>query len=224
MLRKALELRYRLLPYWYTLAWEAGRTDAPPVRPLCWSDPDSAELRAADDAFLLGDALLIAPVLEPCATRRSVALPPGEWRELEGDGLHAGPGRAELAAPLDRIPVLARAGSVLPGEPARAHGTTLDLSVFRPEAGTSGGGTLYSDAGDGFGPHRVDRFALEPTPGGFTLAWTSEGDHPWPYDAVRLDLKGFSAPRVLAGGAPVPADGDRWAISPGAQVTILETS
>ena len=108
ILRKALELRYRLLPYWYTLAWEAGRTGAPPVRPLCWSDPGSAELRAADDAFLLGDALLVAPVFEPGA---SPAPGHAAARRVAGAGGRRparGPGRVELAAPLDRIP---RAGA-----------------------------------------------------------------------------------------------------------------
>jgi alpha-glucosidase len=232
ILRKALELRYRLLPYWYTLAWQASRTGSPPVRPLCWSDPGSAELRTADEAFLLGEALLVAPVFEPGATRRTVTLPPGEWRELEGDGRHVGPGRVELAAPLDRIPVLARAGTILPCERASAHGSdpsrgasrghALELAVFRPAAAGGGGGVLYSDAGDGFGPHRLDRFALEPSPGGFTMSWASEGGYPWPYDSVKLDLRGFSAPRVSVGGVPVPADGSRFEIPPRGQATFIE--
>ena len=226
ILRKALELRYRLLPYWYTLAWEAGRTGAPPVRPLCWTDPGSAELRAADDAFLLGDVLLVAPVLREGATRRTVTLPPGEWRELEGERSFHGPGRAELAAPLDRVPVLAKAGSLLPGErgSGRSHERSrgLELAVFRPEAGAGGGGVLYSDAGDGFGPHRVDRFSLEPAPGGYTLDWTCEGEYPWPYDTASLDLRGFTAPQVRIGDAPVPVEDGRAAVPPLSRVRILE--
>jgi alpha-glucosidase len=238
ILSRALGLRYRLLPYWYTLAWQASRTGAPPVRPLCWEDPVSAELRAEAGAFLLGDALLVAPVLEPGATRRSLSLPPGEWRELEGEGCFTGPGRVQLDAPLDRIPVLARAGSLLPmappqdaespteagaGRPARE----LELVLFRPAPGAGsskeeaggdreaacGEGLLYSDAGDGYGPHRLDRFALREAPDGWNLSWSSEGEYRWPYDRTSLVLRGFRSPQVRAGSVPVAGT----ALLPGAE-------
>jgi alpha-glucosidase len=213
ILAKALRLRDRLLPYWYTLAWQAGRTGAPPARPPCWAHPESAELRAADDAFLLGDALLVAPVFEPGATRRSVTLPPGEWRELEGEGRFTGPGRAELDAPLERIPVLVRAGSVLPvagaedSQPAPGSRPVLGLMVFRPAGAEAGSGLLYSDAGDGYGPHRVDRFALDQAQGGWILSWADEGEYPWPYAEVSLELRGFRAPQVRDEGTLLGARG-----------------
>ncbi len=205
LLSKALRLRYRLLPYWYTLAWQASRTGAPLARPLCWEDPGSRELRAEDGAFLLGDALLVAPVLEPGAARRTISLPPGEWRELEGDGTFTGPARVQLEAPLGRIPVLVRAGSLLPMEQDRG----LELVVFRP-AGKEGGGPeaaggaglLYSDAGDGYGPFRLDRFSLRQAPGGWSLSWSSEGEYPWPYARTILELRGFRGPQARAGSAP----------------------
>jgi alpha-glucosidase len=181
------------------------------VRPLCWEDPGNRELRAEDEAFLLGDALLVAPVLKRGATQRALSLPPGEWRELEGGGSFRGPGRTQLDAPLDRIPVLVKAGSLLPmaaaegveggaaGQEAegvkgagREPDRGLALVVFRP-AGEEGceAGLLYSDAGDGYGPHRVDRFALQPAPGGWSLSASSEGEYPWPYDRTSLELRGF---------------------------------
>jgi alpha-glucosidase len=225
ILAKALRLRERLLPYWYTLAWQAGRTGAPPARPPCWAHPESAQLRADDDAFLLGDALLVAPVFEPNATRRSVTLPPGEWRELEGDGRFTGPGRAELDAPLERIPVLVRAGSVLPVAGALARddmeaqelvpgsNRSLQLMVFRPAGAEAGGGLLYSDAGDGYGPNRVDHFELQKAQGGWNLSWSAEGEYPWPYEGVSLELRGFRAPQVRAEGAQVPAREGRFLLA-----------
>ncbi|MGQ0569990.1 MAG: TIM-barrel domain-containing protein, partial [Armatimonadota bacterium] len=62
--REVLKNRYRLLPYLYTLAWEASQTGHPLVRPLFWPDAQDPDLWGVQDAFLLGDALLIAPVLE----------------------------------------------------------------------------------------------------------------------------------------------------------------
>jgi alpha-glucosidase len=222
LLRKALQLRYRLLPYWYTLAWQACRSGAPPVRPLCWADPGSAELRAADDAFLLGDALLVAPVFEAGATRRRVRLPPGRWYELESGGHHAGPGLVELDAPLERIPVLARSGSVLPAERLAPGRRALELLLFRPDEKGAVGGLLYSDAGDGYGPHRLERFGVARTSEGWSLSWTGEGDYPWPYDELSLELRGFVAPRVRAGGAEVPGREGRFVLPAPGPVRIRE--
>jgi alpha-glucosidase len=111
-----LRFRYRILPYLYTLAHEAAACGAPLVRPLWWPGPDDAGgATDIDDAFLLGDALVVAPVTVPGATDRSVALPPGQWRSVwDGDdGGGRGPDEVILHAPAGRIPVLARAGSII---------------------------------------------------------------------------------------------------------------
>jgi alpha-glucosidase len=62
--RKYLTIRYQLLPYWYSLAWQAKQTGTPLVKPLFWLDPLTTKFYNTDDAFILGDALLVAPVLE----------------------------------------------------------------------------------------------------------------------------------------------------------------
>ncbi len=63
ILRAQLELRYKLMPYWYTLAWKASQTGEPLVRPLFWNEPENKELWKIDDEFMAGDAFLVAPVL-----------------------------------------------------------------------------------------------------------------------------------------------------------------
>ncbi|HMK62206.1 MAG TPA: TIM-barrel domain-containing protein, partial [Acidimicrobiales bacterium] len=114
-----IRLRYRLLPYLYTLAHQAADHGAPLVRPLWWPAPDGGPGQEmsnadADDTFLLGDAVLVAPVTTPGSAERRVAFPSGLWRQwwARHDGAaHAG----ELLspAPLSRIPVFVRAGSVI---------------------------------------------------------------------------------------------------------------
>jgi alpha-glucosidase len=111
-----LRFRYRILPYLYTLAHEAAACGAPLVRPLWWPGPagDTAG-ENVDDAFLLGDTLLVAPVTTPGASGRSVVLPPGQWGSVWAgdDSGGRGPDEARLDAPAGRIPVLARAGSII---------------------------------------------------------------------------------------------------------------
>ncbi|MCW2875832.1 glycoside hydrolase family 31 protein [Actinacidiphila oryziradicis] len=151
----ALRERERLLPYLYTLAHMARRTGAPYVRPLWWNHPGDRKLRGCEDAFQVGDALLVAPVLEQGSNLRSLRLPRGRWYDTSTGKAHLGPGQVLLDAPLGRIPVLARAGAVLPV--AGAGGGT-ELEVWAPATGRTGGGLLVTDEGDGWAEPRVERF------------------------------------------------------------------
>ncbi|WP_066930670.1 glycoside hydrolase family 31 protein [Streptomyces sp. NBRC 110611] len=153
--RTALRERQRLLPYFGTLGQLARLTGAPYVRPVWWNTPRDRALRDCEDAFLLGDALLVAPVLAAGVTRRPVRLPRGRWYDTATGRAYCGPGRVWVDAPLSRIPVLARAGAVLPV--AGADGAT-ELEVWAPSAGRGGGGLVVPDAGDGWQQPAVERF------------------------------------------------------------------
>ncbi|WP_419993079.1 glycoside hydrolase family 31 protein [Streptomyces boninensis] len=161
--RAILRARTRLAPYLRTLAHLAHLTGAPYARPLWWQHPFDRQLRACDDAFLLGDALLVAPVLDPGARRRAVPLPPGRWYDTATGRTHSG-GRAVLEAPLDRIPVLARAGSVLPVTGADGR---VVLEVWAPAPGRTGTGALAVE--DARGEVHLERFTARRT-GGVTVA------------------------------------------------------
>ncbi|WP_069467712.1 glycoside hydrolase family 31 protein, partial [Actinacidiphila rubida] len=94
--RAALAERTRLLPYFETLAHIARGTGAPYVRPLWWTSPADRALRECGDAFLLGDALLVAPVMEPGSAKRAVRLPRGLWYDTATGEAHRGPGQVLL--------------------------------------------------------------------------------------------------------------------------------
>ncbi|MFF4392034.1 TIM-barrel domain-containing protein [Streptomyces sp. NPDC001552] len=150
--------RERLRPYFVTLAHLARRTGAPYVRPVWWGTPEERRLRDCEDAFLLGDALLVAPVLECGADRRAVRLPRGRWYDTATGAAHEGPGQILLDAPQGRIPVLARAGSVLPVRAASGDG--VELEVWAPARGRTGGGVVIRDPGPGFGAGEVERYTV----------------------------------------------------------------
>ena len=153
--RVALVERRRLLPYFVTLAHVARRTGAPYVRPLWWAAPEDRALRDCEDAFLLGDCLLVAPVLHSGTDRRAVQLPRGRWYDTATEQVHEGPGRVLVDAPLARVPVFARAGAVIP---VRAEDGGLELEVWAPARGRTGGGLVVRDAGDGRAEPEIERY------------------------------------------------------------------
>ncbi|MFD9870273.1 glycoside hydrolase family 31 protein [Streptomyces niveus] len=163
--RAALLERERLGPYFVTLAQLARLTGAPYVRPVWWGAPEDRALRDCEDAFLLGDSLLVAPVLEAGTERRAVRLPRGRWYDTATGTAYEGPGQILLDAPLSRIPVLARAGAVIPVLGATDSATDSDgvvggieLEVWRPAPGRTGGGLVVRDPGDGWADPEVERY------------------------------------------------------------------
>ncbi|MFJ2115598.1 MULTISPECIES: TIM-barrel domain-containing protein [unclassified Streptomyces] len=153
--RAALRERERLRPYFVTLAQLARLTGAPYARPVWWGTPEDRALRDCEDAFLLGDALLVAPVLECGADRRAVRLPPGRWYDTATEEAYEGGGQVLLDAPRSRIPVLARAGAVIP---VRGADGGPALEVWAPAAGRVGGGLVVRDPGDGWAVAEVERY------------------------------------------------------------------
>ncbi|MEU9988119.1 TIM-barrel domain-containing protein [Streptomyces sp. NPDC048045] len=153
--RVALAGRRRLLPYFMTLAHLARRTGAPYVRPVWWGSPEDRALRDCEDAFLLGDCLLVAPVMDPGADRRAVQLPRGRWYDTVTEQVYEGPAQVLVDAPLSRIPVLARAGAVVP---VQGEDGGLELEVWAPARGRTGGGLVVPDTGQGRDDPAIERY------------------------------------------------------------------
>jgi alpha-glucosidase len=112
--RNFIELRYQLLPYLYCLFAEAHRTGAPIMRPLFWHHQDDPVAVATSDEFLLGENLLVAPILRQGAVARSVYLPRGTWFDFWTDQRHTGGAHIIAHAPLEIIPLFVRAGAIIP--------------------------------------------------------------------------------------------------------------
>lgn len=112
--RRYLNLRYTLLPHLYGLVAEAARDGTPIVRPLLWHHPGDPVAAACADQFLLGDSLLVAPVLRPGIPVRSVYLPRGEWFDFWTGERHTGAQHLLVPTPVDRLPLFVRAGALIP--------------------------------------------------------------------------------------------------------------
>jgi alpha-glucosidase len=143
-----IELRYKLLPYLYTAFWQCAQAGLPIVRPLLLDYQKDPTIHGLDDQFLCGDAFLVAPVIEQGATHRAVYLPHGTWYDFWTDELFIGPAHIEVAAPLERLPLFVRAGSVVPMAPPMQYvgEKPVDVLTLHVYPG-NGGGDLYEDDG-----------------------------------------------------------------------------
>lgn len=155
--REAFLLRMRLIPYLYSCAHQTHRTTLPLLRPLYleWSMLDAAYEHP--DEYLLGGALLCAPVLEPAEASTGVAetmvwLPPGHWAHWFSGRMYEGPGFVVCRSVLDEFPLFLRGGSAVPLAPAAMRsaeitGEQLTLRVARPGAGEHRVSELVEDDG-----------------------------------------------------------------------------
>jgi alpha-glucosidase len=116
--RQSIKLRYRLLPYFYNAFHQSAETGLPVMRALLLDYPDDPRAVASEDEFLLGDDLLVAPVVKDGEITRSVYLPKDEWYDFWSGRRYVGPAQIEVDAPLDRIPLFARGGAVIPTQQA----------------------------------------------------------------------------------------------------------
>ncbi len=166
--RHYLRLRYRLMPYIYSCAWQASRTGMPIDRalPLAFQD-DPGSLKADGTQYLFGPSLLVAPVLNEGVSNRLVYFPPGEWYDWDTGVEYQGGRTWVVAAPQNRIPVAVRAGAIIPTAPAMRNTGEKPWDPLTVEIFPSGRSefTLYRDDGGTFayrhGDYTVTRLACD---------------------------------------------------------------
>jgi alpha-glucosidase len=161
IIRKYLKLRYQLLPFLYTTLEEAHRTGVPLFRPLVLNYQDDPNTYNLDDEFMIGDALLVAPIVKPDVTRRLVYLPKGTWYDYWTTKKYEGGATIAVEAPLETVPMFVRAGAIIPMGPEMNYvgQKPVDPITFNIYPDDKGGAaaTLYED--DGVSPlYKQDGF------------------------------------------------------------------
>ncbi|MGH8630638.1 MAG: DUF5110 domain-containing protein, partial [Burkholderiales bacterium] len=214
--RRAIELRYRLLPYLYTYMEEATRNGLPVMRPLFLEYPEEEKLSSDDihfrNVFLFGRDLLIAPDVMERTDAYDVMLPRGDWFDYWTGTRVAGGQTLQLAPALEVIPIYVRAGAIIPQQPVVQHtGETpsgpLELRVY---PGPACSGSLYQDDGHTFayrrGEFRRISYTCQTTADSVRVKISGpEGSFtPW-WRSVQIEVYGAErAPReVLIGRTPV---------------------
>ena len=163
IVKKYLELRYRLLPYTYTLAKETTETGLPMIRALWLHYPDDPAAVARGDQFLWGRDLLVSPVVTKGATSRRLYLPRGTWFDFWTEERVDGGREIDRAVDLETMPLHVRAGAVLPLGPVKqfvdqAVDAPLTLVVY---PGADGTASIYEDDGRSFDYRKGDAMRIE---------------------------------------------------------------
>jgi oligosaccharide 4-alpha-D-glucosyltransferase len=152
ILRPYVKLRYAMLPYNYTLAYQNSLTGMPLMRPMFFEDESNSALMDIKDQYFWGDAFLIKPITEPGIESISMDLPAGQWFEYWTDKVYGGAQRIKLAVSLKTLPVMVRAGSfvpmVAPVQSTDNYDTDqLELHYYAHKAVLSAQGVMYDDDG-----------------------------------------------------------------------------
>jgi alpha-D-xyloside xylohydrolase len=163
-------LRYRLMPYIYSLAWKTTNEAYTPMRALAMDFRTDTRALNIGDQFMFGPALLVNPVTEPSAVSRRVYLPKAKWYDFwTGQGIDGGT-MIEAAAPLDRMPIFVRAGSIIPLGPDVEYATEkpADPIELRIYSGADASFTLYEDENDNYDYEKGARATIR-------IAWDDAG-------------------------------------------------
>lgn len=166
--KEYVSLRYRLLNHIYNLFYRSSLTGEPVFRPLIFDYQEDAKVYNLNDQFLLGDSMLIAPVLQPGKDCREVYLPVGQWYDFHTDEIYSG-GRSILAdAPIEKMPIFIKASSILPMIPVQNYVgeqqiEELTLNIYPGEE--SADYLYYEDDGQSFdyqnGEYNLTNFKVE---------------------------------------------------------------
>jgi alpha 1,3-glucosidase len=156
LIRSAIRARYAILPYVYTLFYQAHADGIPVMRPLFMEYPKDEETFAMEDQFLLGSDLLVKPVTKKFEATTKVYLPGSEpWYDDETGAAVEKTGWTEVACPMHKIPVFQRGGSIVPKRlrPRRSSGLmrhdpyTIVVALSKEQEAV---GRIYVDDGDGY--------------------------------------------------------------------------
>lgn len=115
LMRKAIQLRYSLLPYWYTLFYEHSTNGSPVIRPLWVEFPSEEEIFDEEQSFMVGSELLVRPITQSDVSSIYIYLPGTQpWYDLISKKRYEGSARHLISTPLERIPAFVKGGSILP--------------------------------------------------------------------------------------------------------------
>jgi alpha-glucosidase len=200
IVKSYIELRYRLLPYIYTNFYQYVKNGTPMLRPLYMYDQKDEETLYRSDEFLFGDHIFVCPIMESNAIGRYFYLPEGDWYSYWDDKAYKGKKETWFDCDLKTIPVLIKAGAVIPHYPVVQYikdnpPESMTLHVYYKKGKEVS--LLYEDAGDGYeynsGVYNEKVFTVEGTKDLLRLSQNRMGHYVPNYDEYQVVLHGLPA-------------------------------
>lgn len=146
--RKYLELRYHLLDYLYDLFAQGSQTGLPIMRPLVLHYADDENTRTINDEYLVGENILVAPIVMPGIKKRLVYLPKGQWYDFWTNHMYIGQQTYVIDAPIEKLPLFVKGGTLLPWRPlTQSVNVTSENTITFKLYGNSGLYEHYQDNG-----------------------------------------------------------------------------
>ncbi|MFC4933099.1 glycoside hydrolase family 31 protein [Massilia sp. GCM10023247] len=229
--RAAVWLRYAMLPYNYTIAFDNNQTGMPLMRPLMFVETDPGKPVDRAGTYMWGPDFLVAPVVEPGATRQEVMFPNSGsvWFDFHTDAIHRG-GVLEVVKPEEaHIPVFVRAGAFVPMakvvQTTRDYtGRQLDLHYYHHDSVASSNGKVYDDDGETAnafeqGEYEIVRFSSQYAGGRLEIGFETETGKDYPAAARAFTVKVHN---VQARPRSVTIDGRAVAAGWNARHKLLE--
>lgn len=198
IVKSFIELRYKLLPYFYTTFWQNTNAGTPMIRPLAFIDPNDSMALSKNEEFLYGDHLLVCPIAQPGVMQRFMYFPEGVWYNYFTNQKQQGGKESMVEAKLEQMPLFVRSGAVIPHYPVLQYVGEKKIEQLTLKAYFSNSKTrsvLYEDAGDGYeyrkGAQNVRTFTFSGNDEYAVLRQHVTGKFTPEYDTCRLELIGL---------------------------------
>jgi len=198
VVRKFIELRYQLLPYLYSTFWQYANEGIPMLKSLVMVDQADTQTHFRTDEFVVGNHILVCPVLEPNARGRRMYVPRGKWYNFWNDDLVVGGKEQWVDADIDSMPIFVREGAIIPKYPVQQYVgekeiTELTLDIYYKKGKEKS--MVYEDANDGFdytnGVFSKRNFNLTGKDNELIIQQFVSGKYTTPYENFKIHLHGL---------------------------------
>ena len=198
IVRKFIELRYRLLPYLYTMFWRYSKHGIPMLQPLVHFDQEDAQTHFRTDEFIFGQQILVCPIQEPNAQGRRMYIPRGNWYNYWNDEVVDGGKERWVEADIDKIPLFIKEGAMIPKYPVQQYVGELNITELLIDVYFKLGkenSTVYEDEQDGYdykkGRYSLRNFKLHGKSNELIIQQFKDGTFITSYSTFKLNLHGL---------------------------------
>ena len=213
--RKFIGLRYRLMPYIYSVFWEHHKHNFPILRPLVMHEQENILTHGIQDVFTFGDKILVAPVTDSGARHRNLYLPAGLWYNYWTHDMVQGGTEHFVDAPIDSMPIFVKGGAVIPESPLMQHVGEFEIDelMFQVYYSDYEANSFYFEDHDDTFAFEQDiylekKYVVKGDAGSMTLTQSIEGLYTPRYETYDLKIIGlpFTPTKVLIDGREFTGD------------------